>query len=139
MANWLQPYLPPHVLQLDDIIDQTAAQERQQNAAINLLLNWSAPNYFGVLTAKLYDYLAAGRPILALVNGPEDPELRKIIEGSGAGRVFTVSDAAGMERWLNELFSQWQAGSGKLPWQISPQPLQALQPKSTLRKMLQLD
>ena len=136
MANWLQPFLPSYALQLDGVIDQAAARHRQQTAAVNLLLNWSAPNYFGVLTAKLYDYLAAGRPILALVNGADDPELRRIIEGSGAGRVFTVTETKEIMRWLDELFLLWQAENGKLSWQTNPQPLQALQPKRTLAKML---
>ena len=78
-----------------------------------LLLNWSAPDYYGVLTAKLYDYLSAGRPILALVNGPSDPELTQIVEGTRAGRVY----AGGMSPdWLLACYQQWREGGGRLPW-----------------------
>ncbi|MEL6357505.1 MAG: hypothetical protein AAFQ37_11310 [Bacteroidota bacterium] len=136
MARWLKPYLPADVLQLEGVIDQANARKLQEAASVNLLLNWSTPSYFGVLTAKLYDYLSAGRPILAIVNGPDDPELRNIIEGSGAGRVFTVHDEVGIEGWLSELFHSWRNTDGKLPWETNRESLQYLQPQPILRKLL---
>lgn len=89
------------------------AQKLQRRAQVLLLLNWAAPDYYGVLTAKLYDYLSAGRPILALVNGPDDPELRHIVEGSRAGRVY-AGDAP--TEWLLACYQQWREGGGCLPW-----------------------
>jgi hypothetical protein len=79
-----------------------------------LLLSWSAHNYYGVLTAKLYDYLSAGRPILVLVNGPEDPELKSIVEGTRAGRVFPNETSP--KKWLSECYQNWAEQNGRLPW-----------------------
>ncbi|MEM6398079.1 MAG: hypothetical protein AAF741_17140 [Bacteroidota bacterium] len=78
----------PIKTELNDTVSMEKAKGFQQQTHINLLLSWSTETYRGVLTAKLYDYLAAGRPILALVNGPDDPELKAIIEGSESGKVF---------------------------------------------------
>jgi hypothetical protein len=79
-----------------------------------LLLSWSAPNYYGVLTAKLYDYLSAGRPILALVNGPDDPELRQIVEGTRAGKVFATRDS--VAAWLLDGYLKWRDHDQRLEW-----------------------
>lgn len=54
--------------------------EWQRKAHLNLLLTWSQPETKGILTGKVYEYLATGHPILALVNGTEDAELHAIIK-----------------------------------------------------------
>jgi hypothetical protein len=123
--QWAEKYGLLSICEIRDVITQREAQEQQANAAVNLLLSWSASDYYGVLTAKLYDYLAAGRPILALVNGPEDPELTRVIEGSGAGRcAHTAPDqAAIIENWLAELYLDWQGNDGCLSWTMNKEKL----------------
>ena len=95
-------------------VTPASAQRVQEEAQMLLLLNWSAENYYGVLTAKLYDYLSAGRPILALVNGPDDRELRQIVEGTHAGRVYDRTDSP--RDWLLGCYQQWKEGGGQVPW-----------------------
>lgn len=114
-------------LAIQSPLAQAEARKRQREAATNLLLSWSAPGYYGVLTAKLYDYLAAGRPITALVNGPDDPELRRIVEGSGAGRVFGRGQEGALRDWLHELYDRWQTGGGRFGWRTEPEALRGLQ------------
>ena len=95
-------------------VEPSTAQQLQRDAQILLLLTWSAPGYYGVLTAKLYDYLSAGRPILGLVNGPQDPELYQIVEDSHAGKVF-YDDTSPID-WLLGCYQQWKISKGRLPW-----------------------
>jgi hypothetical protein len=102
--------LPAHCLDVKPYIAPAAAQEMQQAATILLLLNWSAPGYYGVLTAKLWDYLATGRPILALVNGPGDQELNDIILGAAAGAVFETKEQEAVKAWLLARYHFWKAG-----------------------------
>ncbi len=99
----IRPYVAP-----------AAAQKLQEEAQVLVLLNWAAENYYGVLTAKLYDYLSTGRPILALVNGPADPELTEIVEGTRAGRVFATG--ASPARWLLGCYQQWKTNDKRLAW-----------------------
>lgn len=112
--EWTGPLDPKVRRDTAGYVAPTAARELQRRAQLLLLLTWSAPNYYGVLTAKLYDYLHAGRPIMALVHGPGDEELRSIIEGCHAGRVF--SDEAMLESWLVNNYRKWRAESRTLPW-----------------------
>ena len=112
-AEWLSGLHPEVHCDTRTYVAPASAQKMQTEAQILLLLTWSAPNYYGVLTAKLYDYLSAGRPILALVNGPDDPELRRIVEGSRAGRVY--ADGMGAD-WLLGCYQQWRESNGRVPW-----------------------
>ena len=113
--------LPATSLAILSSIAPAAAQKMQREAQVLLLLNWSAPNYYGVLTAKLWDYLATGRPVLALVNGPDDPELRQIIEDADAGVVF-ATDEAGLQTWLRNAYRQW-ATTGQFSWSVYAEDL----------------
>ena len=99
--------LPVDSLDIQPSIAPAAAQNLQREAQVLLLLNWSAPNYYGVLTAKLWDYLAAGRPILALVNGPGDEELQEIILGADAGAVFGEGKQDQLKNWLAQTYQRW--------------------------------
>ena len=76
-----------------------------------------------VLTAKLYDYLATGRPIMALVNGPGDRELQTLVEDTLAGRVFAGGHAP--TQWLKGGYQQWKLGKGRLSWSVDLDRLSA--------------
>lgn len=110
--------LPEECLDTADYVDTAAAEELQLNAQILLLLTWSAPGYYGVLTAKLYDYLATGRPVLALVNGPGDRELEGIIRGAAAGAVVGEKEQGEMGEWLRRRYVEWSEGDS-LTWRVN--------------------
>jgi glycosyltransferase involved in cell wall biosynthesis len=63
----------------------------------------------GVLSGKVFEYLAAERPILALV--PPDGEAAALVRETGAGIVAAPDDVDGIETALRELVERWQAGS----------------------------
>lgn len=78
----------------------------QQSSDINLLLSWSGPVFSGILTGKLFEYLAAGPPVLALVKGGADPELNRILlETQQVGVLNTVQD---IRQFLLDQFQRWQ-------------------------------
>jgi hypothetical protein len=116
--------LPDACLDVKSSIAPAAAQKIQREAQLLLLLNWSAPGYYGVLTAKLWDYLATGRPVLALVNGPEDEELRSIVEGANAGAVFANEEQGELEKWIGKKYAHWLK-NGELPWSPDVQKMTA--------------
>ncbi|CAH0998980.1 hypothetical protein LEM8419_00275 [Neolewinella maritima] len=113
-TKWLEALHPAVHCNTRGYIAPAAAQKLQAEAQLLLLLNWSAPDYYGVLTAKLYDYLSSGRPIVALVNGPDDPELRQLVEGTHGGRVYSATESP--RTWLLGSYQTWKANSGTLPW-----------------------
>jgi glycosyltransferase involved in cell wall biosynthesis len=71
-----------------------------------------------VPSGKLYEYLAAERPILAAV--PQDGTAAGLIEATGAGIVVAPDDVEAMTAELNRLASQWRNGTLAAP-SLSPE------------------
>ncbi|MCU0493284.1 MAG: glycosyltransferase family 4 protein [Chloroflexaceae bacterium] len=100
---------------LDDISTLTGmlphGQALQEQMDADLLLLAVAPGATGVLTGKLFEYLAAGRPILTL-SGPS--AAARLVEEQGAGVVVPPGDGGAIRRALLDYFAQWQSGGLKL-------------------------
>ncbi|RMF25851.1 MAG: hypothetical protein D6765_09860, partial [Bacteroidetes bacterium] len=78
----------------------------------NLLLTYTAPHLKGNLTGKFWEYAAAGRPLLALVNGCPDEELEEWTAGLAAGQVFYAREGPEpIARWLEERYREWVGGN----------------------------
>lgn len=88
-----------------------AVRKLQFSSQINLLLSWSTEESNGILTTKLYDYLAAQRPILALIYGDDDNEVTQIVEKVNGGICMSSSDpgrALKLEQWILGAYNQWK-------------------------------
>lgn len=90
-------------------------RELQQKSSVNVLLSWATPEMQGILTGKLYEYLAARKPILALVEGARDPELELILEQTQSGRVFYEDTLEELEMFILTTYQNWQKTSGRIP------------------------
>lgn len=80
----------------------------QKRSHLNLLLSWATEDVSGILTGKLFEYLASGTPILAIVKGIFDPELEELIVDSSKGEVFYPS-ALGRRALIKFLLTQYRA------------------------------
>src|SRR5207248_1988276 len=63
----------------------------------------------GVLSGKVFEYLAAERPVLALV--PPDGAAAQLVRDAGAGLVAAPEDVDGIRAALVDLHARWQAGA----------------------------
>ena len=75
---------------------------RQHEADVLLLLQWNHPDEQGNVPAKLFEYMATGRPILGL--GIEDGVPARLIGARGAGLYANDPDriAAQLAEWVRE-------------------------------------
>jgi hypothetical protein len=73
-------------------VSLTESIRLQHESHVNLLLTWVGPHSGGVLTGKLSEYLAAGRPVLCLVSGGRDEELESMADGLPGFSVFDSLD-----------------------------------------------
>lgn len=55
----------------------------------------------GIVTGKIFDCFALGRPIMAIA--PEGSDLRDVVETAGGGRCFTGSDIHGMADYMTQV------------------------------------
>ena len=70
--------------------DQVSATHRSSTLLLLLLMPDSEPRAKGLVTGKLFEYMASGRPILCI--GPEDGDAARILKETGAGQTVSFGD-----------------------------------------------
>jgi len=70
VTNLITKYRLQHIVQQKAMIPRSQILLRQREAQILLLLRWANPAEKGVYTGKIFEYLAAQRPILAIGGSP---------------------------------------------------------------------
>ena len=90
------PYIPH---------DQVSAVHRSSTLLLLLLMPDSEPRAKGLLTGKLFEYLAAGRPILCI--GPEDGDAARILKETQAGVTVRFEDRERMKETVKNLYQQY--------------------------------
>ncbi len=96
-------------LELHSYLPRRRVLELQRDSeALLLLIPDSGGRGRAVLSAKVFEYLAAERPILAVV--PPDGAAAELIRETGAGVVVAPDDVDGIREALVRLEGEWRAG-----------------------------
>ena len=96
-------------LELHPYVPRRRALELQRDSeALLLLIPDAQGRGRGVLSGKVYEYLAAERPILAAV--PPDGAAAALLRETGAGIVVAPEDVRGMREALSQLERRFRAG-----------------------------
>ena len=77
-------------------------KQLQESSQVLLLLINNTPNAKGIVTGKLYEYLASLRPILAI--GPEDGDAARILEEAQAGTTVDFEAKEKMKKVVKSLY-----------------------------------
>ncbi|MBO7084081.1 MAG: glycosyltransferase family 4 protein [Bacteroidales bacterium] len=88
------PYIPH---------DQIQAQ--QASSQVLLLFINNTPNAKGILTGKLFEYIAAGRPILCI--GPEDGDAARLLDETQAGTTVGFENKEKMKAIIKGLYQSY--------------------------------
>lgn len=88
---------------------------RQKESTVLLVLEWNHPSAQGVYTGKLFEYLGAGRPILA--TGVEGGVMDRLLQDAGSGVLVndTVKIRDVLEKWLTEFAEAGEVRSHWMP------------------------
>lgn len=78
-------------------VPREQALKAQQDADLLLLLESAEPAARGVLTGKVFEYIAAGVPILS-VGSPRDYEIPRLLARTGTGIAFEANDVEGIKK-----------------------------------------
>ncbi|RYZ00076.1 MAG: glycosyltransferase [Chitinophagaceae bacterium] len=73
-----------------------------------LLVNPVTKDEDMVIPGKIYEYLAARKPIITITK--KTAEIAAIVAACGSGATFERTDVTGIEHFLEDLLAQWQPG-----------------------------
>ena len=99
---------------LDDFVEyipylpHKEAIRQGSSASILLLPLNNTPNAKGILTGKLFEYLALRKPILCI--GPTDSDIATIIKETQSGSIFHFTDKAGIKSFLTNKYLKFKEG-----------------------------
>jgi glycosyltransferase involved in cell wall biosynthesis len=112
--DWAQTLGLGDRLELIPYASRRRSLELQRDSeALLLLIPDAGGRGRGVLSGKVFEYLAAERPILAVV--PPDGAAADLIRDAGAGLVVGPDDVEGMANALRDLHARWRAGTLDAP------------------------
>jgi len=87
--------LSPFVHKIDYLPHNEVIKEQQRSKVLLLLVN-QTKNAKGILTGKIFEYMAAHVPIIAV--GPPDGDLAAILNKTGTGLISDFNDEAALEK-----------------------------------------
>lgn len=120
---WLDALVADHhlgdVVELPSWTDQDAVVRAQRQSQLLLLLHWGGVREEGVYTAKVFEYLAARRPILLI--GGSRGVLARLLEETGAG--VHVHRPDHLREVLRGLWRDYRS-SGAVAWRGRPEAVE---------------
>ena len=123
-------------LELLPYVPHRRALELERDSEANLLLLPEAAGRGAVVpSGKIFEYLAAERPILAAV--PPDGAAAKLVRETGAGIVVAPEDEKGIREALIGLHARWQAGQLSNGY-LSPEQRRKLSREARVEELAEL-
>ena len=98
-------HLTNQLTRIEYVAHDRAALLMKQSAILLLAINKESPNAKGILTGKFFEYLASGRPILAI--GPTDGDLAQILQESEAGFIAEYDDTGQIKKIVLDLYDKY--------------------------------
>lgn len=124
-------------LNLDDITEVVAyvpheeAVAYMQRAGLLLLSIEDFPASAGMLTGKIYEYLASGRPILGV--GDPDGDAAALLRKTEGGQLFGRCDVEGLVQFVRTHYEDWANEKPRLG--ASPENLQPYRRRAQTERM----
>jgi len=105
---WLTPLVLRHgleqVVEVFGSVPREQILQREMESQVLLLLGWNNPREMGLHNGKLFEYLGAGRPILALFGSPG--VMTEVLEETRAGA--HIQNREELRRFLISAYSEYK-------------------------------
>ena len=89
-------------------IDHNKAVMQQRKASVLILPIREEPETKAILPGKLFEYLAARKPVLGVGTG--EGAMAEVLKETGAGQIFDWDDRAGISDYVERLWSAFRSG-----------------------------
>ncbi len=112
----IEKYGLGNIVKLHGVVSRDDILRIQRETQILLLLSWNNPKEKGIIPGKIYEYLAAGRPILSI--GPPQGPVKDLIESTNAG--IHLSDYYSVKNSIKNLYAEFKI-NGKIQYNGIPE------------------
>jgi len=103
----LEVYPLKNIKRIGYVSHQKVAEYQQKSQVLLLTVN-NVPSAKGIITGKIFEYLHAKRPILAI--GPTDGDLAEIIRKTNAGVIVNFDDEKQLKKEILSLYRAFKEG-----------------------------
>ncbi|AUC14480.1 glycosyl transferase family 1 [Tenacibaculum sp. SZ-18] len=111
VKEYINPYQFKNILHRDYIPHKEAKQYQKQSQVLLLVVN-DTPNAKEIVTGKVFEYLQAKRPIIAI--GPEDGDLADVLKETKSGSTFHYDNRDGLKEEIRLLYGKYKLGKLKI-------------------------
>jgi glycosyltransferase involved in cell wall biosynthesis len=101
IRNLITSDIPASCVEFTSYLDHNLAVQSIINSSVLVLIIPDHKSNKGILTGKLFEYLASGVPVLCL--GPSDGDAAEIIDRAKAGATFGYDDIEGISSFLSNV------------------------------------
>jgi len=115
------------------IVPREIAFEKQRESQLLLLLKWEDPRERGIYSGKVFEYLAAMRPILA--TGGTDDVITELLNATNAG--IDAQTVENIKRALRELYTEYKL-KGKVGYGGKREEVNKYSYQETARKFVEV-
>jgi hypothetical protein len=108
VENELKLFSPDNVVKIN-YVSHKKVTEFQRSAQVLLLAVNNVASAKGIITGKIFEYLQARRPILAI--GPVDGDLASIIKETNSGSIIGFDDVVKLKQEVLNLYREYKNGA----------------------------
>jgi hypothetical protein len=112
VKNDILKYKLSKSVQIIDYVSHNKVIEFQNKSQVLLLIVNDVPSAKGIITGKIFEYLMAKRPILAIA--PTKGDLSEIIRKTNSGDVIDFNDAKNLKSTILDLYSKFKQGKSTI-------------------------
>lgn len=90
-------------------LSHSEANREMRSSDLLLITNFPDETSKGIIPGKIFEYLATGNQILSF--GPNDSDVKTILEETNAGRHFTYDDSDALKKFIIQQYLAWKSGN----------------------------
>lgn len=132
--NDLRKKFPDIQIETREYLPREKMMEHGKSASLLLLINLSTVYGKGLITAKIFDYLALRKPILAIAD--KGGSLEGLLKQTASGKVFTSNEVEHISTYIGNYIKEWQEKS--IIYLEDDRKLDPYRTKSNVQKLTQL-